>query len=156
MAFEKSDRTVRYVTFELADNLFGIDILTIREIVPEVQITRVQQAPEVVLGLMNLRGQILTVLDMGVLLGLDKVQTDNNSHIIIFKHRDVGFIVDQIGDVIAVGQHRIEPVPANIDAMVKTYLDHIIHLDDQIIMVLNGQKILAYNPADHSGIKDIA
>lgn len=148
------NHNVRYITFKLADNLIGIDILDIREIVPRVKITKVQQASQVVQGLMNLRGQILTVLDIGVLLGFEKTRMDQDSRVIIFKHRDVGFLVDQIGDVVAIDQQQIEPVPANIDIAIKRYLDHIIHLNDQIIMALNSQKILAYTPNDHPSAEE--
>ncbi|MFH2061220.1 MAG: chemotaxis protein CheW [Pseudomonadota bacterium] len=150
------NHNARYITFKLADNLIGIDILDIREIVPGVKITKVQQAPQVVQGLMNLRGRILTVLDIGVLLGLEKTRINKDNRVIVFKHKDVGFLVDQIGDVVAIDQQQIEPVPANIDIVIKRYLDHIIHLDDQIIMALNSQKILAYTPNDHPGAKEYA
>ena len=134
----------QHVTFRLADNLIGINILDIREIVPYIKITKVQQAPAFVLGLINLRGQILTILDIGVFLGLEKRNTHSETHIIIFKHKDVGFIVDQIGDVIGTDQKHIESIPANIEPDIQKYMVNIINQPEEILMILNAQKILSF------------
>jgi len=139
----KLNHKSRYITFRLADNLIGIDILDIREIVPCIKVTKVQQAPEFVLGLINLRGQILTILDIGVLVGLPKRSINPQSHFIIFKNKDAGFIVDRIGDVLEADQTHVESIPANIDTKIRLYLDNIINLPEEILMILNGKKILS-------------
>lgn len=139
----KLNHSFQYVTFRLAHNLIGVNILDIREIVPYVRITQVQQAPEFVLGLMNLRGQILTILDIGVLLGLESRRIHSDTHIFIFKHRDVGFVVDQTGDVVGADQEHIESIPANIDPGIQKFLENIINLPDEILMILNAKKILS-------------
>lgn len=131
------------VTFRLARNLIGINILDIREIVPCRKITRIAKSPRFVMGLMNLRGQILTVLDIGVLFGLQSRTAQKDSFVIIFKHKDVGFIVDKIGDVIGVEQTAIEPVPANIEPGIQEYMEHVINLPDELLMLLNAKKIFS-------------
>ncbi len=143
---EKFEDIIRFVTFKLADNLLGMNILDIREIVPGPKITPVQHAPEAVLGLINLRGQILTALDIRVLLNFDMSINRQDSYLIVFKHHDVGFLVDQVGDVITKHPDEIESVPANIDHGIKPYMDHVIEEDSQLIMAINAQKILAYTP----------
>lgn len=143
MDLSHASHTSRYVTFKLADNLVGINILNIREIVPYIKITQVPQAPDYVLGLINLRGQILMVFDIGVLLGLPKRKIGKESHIIIFKHQDVGFIVDRIGDVISTEKEATEEIPANIEPEIQAYMENIVDLPDQILMILNSRKILA-------------
>lgn len=133
----------RYVTFKLDDNLVGINILDIREIVPYIKITQVAQSPEFVMGLINLRGQILVVFDIGVLLGLGKRTFGKDSHIILFKHKDVGFIVDKIGDVISTDKEFSEDIPANIDSGIKEYMEKIINFSGDILLILDAQKILS-------------
>ncbi len=145
---------LRYITFRLADSLAGINILDVREIVPETRITRVQQAPEVVMGLANLRGQTLTILDLGIMLGLEPVIPGPHSHIIIFKHQDVGFMVDRIGDVISIGPDQIEPVPANFNTPIRQYTDHVIRKDEDLIMVLDANKLLGHTPGDGQKLED--
>ncbi len=140
----KIDHKFQYITFRLANNLIGVSILAVREIVPKFKITEVQKSPDFVLGLMNLRGQILTVFDVGVLFGFEKRQIHSDSHIIIFKHKDVGFIVDQIGDVVGVNDKNIESIPANIEPEIQKYMENIVNLPDEILMVMNAKKVLAY------------
>jgi purine-binding chemotaxis protein CheW len=135
------------VSFKLAHNLMGVNILDIREIVPCRKITPVAQAPGFVTGLMNLRGQILTVLDIGVLLGLEKRAVQAGSHVIVFKNRPVGFIVDRIGDVVGIDPQQMEAIPANIDPKIQEYMEHIIRLPDDILMLLDAAKLLSASAA---------
>lgn len=147
MNLTPTNQTSRYITFRLDTNLIGIDILDIREIIPCQKITLVQHAPDFVSGLINLRGQILTVLDIGIFLGLEKRKIHSETHIIIFKYKEVGFVVDQIGDVIEVDQETIESIPANIEADIQKYMKNIINLPEEILMILNTQKVLSYTQA---------
>ena len=121
----------------------GVNILDIREIVHCVRVTKVHRAPWFVMGLMNLRGQILTILDIGVLLGMEKPGRNSGSHVIVFKHTNVGFAVDQIGDVFDIEKERIEAIPVNIDPRIQKYTNHIINLSDGVMMILNAEKIIS-------------
>lgn len=149
------DRQERYITFKLRDNLIGVNILDIREIVKQVSIFAVPQAPAAVKGLINLRGQIMTVLDIGQLMGFGSTRVEENSHVIVFKHRNAGFLVDRIGDLVVVDPSQTEPVPANMDEGIKAYMDLLIHIKSQIIMTVNTSKILAYNPLKLSHAGDL-
>ncbi len=150
----KIDHKSQYITFRLANNLIGVSILAVREIVPKFKITQVQKSPDFVLGLMNLRGQILTVFDVGVLLGFEKRQIHSDSHVILFKNKDVGFIVDQIGDVVGANDKNIESIPANIEPEIQKYMESIVNLPDEILMVMNAKKVLAYTQAQDKDTKD--
>jgi len=150
----KIDHKSQYITFKLANNLIGVSILAIREIVPRFKITEVQKSPEFVLGLMNLRGQILTVFDIGVLLGFDKRPIHSDSCVIIFKHENVGFIVDQIGDVVSANEKNIESIPANIEPEIQKFMENIVKLPDEIVLVMNAKKVLAYTQAKDENTKD--
>ncbi|NOX35495.1 MAG: purine-binding chemotaxis protein CheW [Deltaproteobacteria bacterium] len=154
MDLSKSNNKSRYITFRLADNLIGINILDIREIIPDIKITKVQQAPEFVLGLISLRGQILTIIDIGVMLGLESRIVHSGTHIIIFKHKDAGFIVDQIGDVIGVDQKYIESIPANINHDIQKYMENIINLPEEALMILNAEKVLSYTETHDETAKE--
>ena len=139
----RNNHNFQYITFRLARNLIGIDILDIREIVPCIRVTKVHRAPWFVMGLMNLRGQILTLLDIGVLLGMEKPGRDSGSHIIVFKHTRVGFAVDQIGDVFSIDREKLESIPVNIDPRIQQYTDTIINRPEGVMMLLNAGKILS-------------
>jgi purine-binding chemotaxis protein CheW len=134
----------QYISFRLAHTFMGIDILDIREIVPCNRVSRVHRAPWFVMGLLNLRGQILTLLDISVLLGFEQPGGRiSGSHIIVFKHANVGFAVDQIGDVFSIDRERIESVPTNINPGIQKYADTIINLPEGVMILLNAGKILS-------------
>jgi len=143
MDLEKTGHKFQCVSFRLGHTLFGVDILDIREIISCAKMTQVQQAPKFVLGLINLRGQVLTIFDISVLLGLDHHRVHSDSHIIIFKHKPVGFVVDQVGDVIDIDPKDRTSVPANIEPGIQTYMEHIIRLPEDILMILAAPKILS-------------
>jgi purine-binding chemotaxis protein CheW len=139
----KPNQNFQYISFKLSNTLMGIDILDIREIVPISRITRVQLAPRFVLGLVNLRGQILTILDIRVLLGPEPPDQVSGGHVIVFKYANVGFAVDQIGDVSGIDRGKIESVPANVTPGVQTYADAVINLQEGVMVILNAHKILS-------------
>jgi purine-binding chemotaxis protein CheW len=91
----------------------------------------------------NLRGQILTILDIRVLLGLDSPDQVSDGHVIVFKHANVGFAVDQIGDVSSIDREKIESVPANVTPGVQAYADAVISLQEGVMVILNAHKILS-------------
>ncbi len=133
----------RSISFSLSETLMGVNILDIREIVPAAKITKVPGSPEFVMGLINLRGQILTILDIAVLLGLAETKINPASHIIVFKYKDAGFAVDAIGDVIETRPDSIESVPASMDYGIRDYLSGITELEKGVLMILDAEKLLA-------------
>ncbi len=133
----------QYVSFRLGRSLFGISIPDIREIVALNRFTRVHRAPEAILGLMNLRGQILTILNTRAVMGLNPNRRFPGSHVIVFKNRPVGFAVDRIGDVTGVEKTRINSVPGNIHPGTADCLDHVIDLPGEVWMIVNADKMTA-------------
>lgn len=155
----------QFATFKLDEQLFGIEILFIREINQLMDITPVQKAPEYIRGLINLRGQIVTVFDLGKRFGLDNREISNSSHNIILKTNNelavvcsnagcdelvtsqdtIGFLVDDIGDVIEVEDHDIEPPPANLGEVDGRFLSGVVKLDNGLLVLLNVEEILSDN-----------
>lgn len=133
----------QYITFRIADFMLGIDILMVREINRMLDITEAPQTPDYVVGLINLRGQTITVFDLGVRLGMNPSIITSESHNIIFKHETVGLLVDQIGDVITVNTDDINPPPANTGDIEAEYIEGVVELDKNLLMILSAEKILA-------------
>ena len=153
----------QYSTFKLNDQFFGVDVLLVREINQQMDITSVQQAPEYIRGLINLRGRIVTILDLGIRLGLGERQVDQNSHNIILKTEEelvairkhenrmdlatssetTGLLVDAVGAIISVDDNNIEPPPASLDEMNGQLLNGIIKLDHELLLLLDLQKVLS-------------
>ena len=132
----------QFDTFRLDDHLVGIDILRVREINRVLDITPVQHAPSYVRGLVNLRGQTVTVLDLGVRLGLSRRMLTEDTHNVILKPEDVGLLVDRIGDVEEADETAIESPPANIGGIAGGFIDCVAKLHKELIVILSPAKIL--------------
>ena len=152
----------QFVTFYLDSDFFGIDILLVREINRNLDITPVELAPPFVRGLLNLRGQVVTVIDLGVRLGIGQRTITRNSSCIVLKTqheltrsatRDrlqdgtsldlVGLLVDYIGDVAKVDESEIEPPPVYAGSVDVRYLSGVITLDKQLLVTLKTTEVLS-------------
>jgi len=152
----------QYSTFRLGDRLFGLDLMMIREINRILDITPVPHAREHIRGLINLRGQIVTILDLGVRLGLARQEIGEESHNIILKTSGelaamrqeagqphyatssdlVGFLVDAIGDVVEADESTIEPPSANVGEAEGGFLSGVIKTDAGLLVLLDIHEVL--------------
>jgi len=109
--------------FYLGDALCGIDINKVQEINKQINYTVVPHSPDYVLGIMNLRGRIVTIIDFGKKLGLNRIKVTEKSRIIIVnsKEEQVGLLVDRITDVITGKWEELAPPPANIKGIQGKY-----------------------------------
>ena len=154
--------TKQYATFYLGENLLGVNVLLIREINRHLEITPVELVPSYVYGLINLRGQIVTVLDLRERIGFE-VSDDQEKieGIIILKTsaemahlrnllgqnentaRDmVGFLVDKIGDMVSIDDKNIETPPANVSGVEGKYIDGVVKLEKDLLIILKVSEIL--------------
>lgn len=152
----------QYATFRLGDRLFGLDLMMIREINRILDITPVPHARGHIRGLINLRGQIVTILDLGVRLGLPRRDIGEASHNIILKASVelaaarqgaanmqassaadlAGFLVDAIGDVVEADDARIEPPSANVGATEGRFLSGVIKTEEGLLVLLDMHEVL--------------
>ncbi len=152
----------QYATFFIEGSLFGIDVLLVREINRNLDITTVDEAPPCIAGLLNLRGQIVTVLDLSVKLGLEKRTIGERSRCIVLKtnaelenHRAQGFrlpktsddiiglLADDIGDMVQIQDGETEPPPANLGSIDGRFLAGVVTLDHNLMATLKMDEILA-------------
>ncbi len=132
----------QFVTFRLDDRLAGVDILKVREINRVLEVTPVQHAPPYVRGLVNLRGQTVTIFDLGVRLGLEPRVLTEDSHNVILKAQDVGLLVDRIGDVEEARESQIESPPANLSGIGAEFVECVVRLNQELILILSPERIL--------------
>ncbi|MFM2002585.1 MAG: hypothetical protein RI963_2011 [Planctomycetota bacterium] len=136
-------------TFFLDDQMFGLDVLRVQEINRIQQLAPVPLAPPAVRGLINLRGQIVTAIDLRERLGfppLDPATRDPVTRpvniIIPSDEGPVSFLVDEVGDVIDVDDRDFEPPPATLDPAAKAYTRGVYKLPDRLLLVLEIEPIL--------------
>lgn len=138
-------RTVELATFYVGDALCGMDILKVQEINKLMEMTKVPQAPDYVTGILNLRGQIVTVIDLGNRLGLTSIDLNDSSRNIIVNSASeyIGLLVSRISDVVAADMDKVEKPPANIGGVQGTYFKGVFKTEDRLIGILDVDKVLA-------------
>jgi len=131
-------------TFYLGSTLMGIDSIRVQEIIRVVDITRVHHASDHILGIINLRGKIVTIMDLSKKLDLLISPVTEDSRIVIVDWRDeyIGLLVDRIMEVRPVDRRDLVPPPTNIQDIQGKYLEGVYHGPDHLITVVDVDKVL--------------
>ncbi len=143
-AQDSSSKDLEFSTFYVGGALCGINILNIQEINKHFEITKVPQAPDYIEGILNLRGRIVTIVDLGKKLGLDPVNEDKDNRNIIVNSEDepIGLLVDSISDVVLASQDDIEPAPSNIGGVRGKFFQGVLKTEKQLIGILDIDEVL--------------
>ncbi|NOX34899.1 MAG: chemotaxis protein CheW [Deltaproteobacteria bacterium] len=139
-----SSEDIEFSTFYVGGALCGIDILNIQEINKHFEITRVPQASDYIEGILNLRGRIVTIIDLGKKLGLSPVNKDKDNRNIIVNSEDehIGLLVDSISDVALAKRENIEPAPSNIGGVKGKFFQGVLKTEKQLIGILDIDEVL--------------
>ncbi|RUT01068.1 chemotaxis protein CheW [Dulcicalothrix desertica PCC 7102] len=138
----------QFCTFFLDKIYFGIDVLQVQEVIRFTQITPVPLAPPDILGLINLRGKIVTIIDIKSRLQMNQnIKNPENNYKIILNNKSelISLIVDDIGDVVEVAENQFEPPPATLKVKIRSLLQGAYKLQDKFLLILNVDKLLAQN-----------
>ncbi len=135
---------LEFSTFYVGGVLYGINILHIQEINKNFEITRVPQSHDYIKGILNLRGRIVTIVDLGKKLGLAPVTKgkDNRNIIVNSEDEHIGLLVDSISDVVMADEADIEPAPSNIGGIRGKYFQGVLKVEKQLIGILNIDEVL--------------
>ncbi|MEA3522810.1 MAG: chemotaxis protein CheW [Campylobacterota bacterium] len=133
----------RYLTFFVDDEQYGIDISKIKEIIAPINITHIPKTPDFVKGVINLRGSIIPVVDIRLKFGMDEREMDMNTAIIIYEvdKVSIGFIVDQVEDVLSLDKNHISDAPHFGSTIDTSFIENVAEVDNDVIMLLNLEKI---------------
>ncbi|MDY0131153.1 MAG: chemotaxis protein CheW [Desulforegulaceae bacterium] len=142
---QKSAKNLELATFYVGEALCGIDILNIQEINKQFEVTTVPQAEDFVKGILNLRGRIVTILDLGKKLGLSPVKKSkgNRNIIVNFYDEQIGLLVDEISDVIVARAEQLDSPPANLGGIEGSYFENIVKTEKTLIGILDIEKVLS-------------
>lgn len=139
------DEIIRVSTFYLDDTLCGIDINLVQEINDDLSLTKVPLSPDYVMGIMNLRGQIVTVIDQGKKIGFSPSEINNDKRVVIVKFKDeyIGLVVDEIKEVIAMDKKKINAPPSNIKGVQGKFFKGVVETDtNELLALLDVEAIL--------------
>jgi purine-binding chemotaxis protein CheW len=132
----------QFSTFYVADLFFGVDVLRVQEVLRFQAMTSVPQAPEVIEGLINLRGQIVTAIDMRRRLQLPPRPSGQAPMNIVVRTSDgaVSLLVDEIGDVMQMEPSTYERPPANLAPAAREIIRGVYKLKDGLLLVLDEER----------------
>ena len=137
-----ADGARQFCTFHLDDHLFGVDVLDVQEVIRYQAMTYVPLAPQVVEGLINLRGQIVTAVDLRARLELPSRPEGQLPMNVVVHTEDgpVSFLVDKIGDVLDVSEADYEPVPDTLHGVSAELLESVYKLPHGLLLVLDTRR----------------
>ena len=135
---------LQLVTFNLANEEFGVDITRVQEINRMMDITKIPNAPEFIKGVVNLRGKIVPVVDLRKKLGFPEKEHDKSTRIMVVEVNGMvlGFIVDSVSEVLRIPESTIEPPPSLVGGVESDYLNGVGKLDDRLLLLINLEKVI--------------
>jgi len=144
MSKEKSmNQGKQFSTFYIDGRLYGIDVMKVQEVTKPMQVTSMRTAPPFIKGLINLRGQIATAIDLRELFGLNP-DSSTEKMTVVCRLEDVliSLLVDNIGDVIETVDQNFETSPLTITPKIRSFMQGIYKTDDAILSIINLDNIL--------------
>ena len=141
---EPPSRAGEYLTFNLGQESYGVDILQVQEIIGIPRLTRLPRAPEHMLGVMNLRGMVVPVLDMRRKLNLE-CNESGEAVVVVLRvgEKIMGAVVDSVRDVVQLTEDQVQNPPDFAGGLRRDYLRGLCHLEDEMIILLELDRLLA-------------
>jgi len=139
-----SESGVQLVTFRLAEETYGINVMHVQEVLRITEIAPVPGAPSYVLGIINLRGNVVTVIDTRSRFGLMGAETDDSSRIVIIESDDqvVGILVDSVAEVVELNLSDIDSAPNVGNDESSRYIQGVANLENGLLIVVDLNKLL--------------
>ena len=140
----QSGQTILLTTFFVRHSLCALDAAGIQEVIRVGALTTVRHAPEEVTGIVNLRGKIVTILDLGLRLGFAKASPGSDSRIFIIEDRNefIGLLVDRVDEVVEVEREKCQAPPANVPWGQARFFKGVCQIRGRVITILDSGQIL--------------
>jgi len=138
----------KYLTFDLADEEYGVEILRVREIIGMMEITPVPKTPDFVLGVINLRGKVIPVVDLRLKFGLPYKEPDDRTCVIVVEVANegttlqMGIVVDRVNEVADVKAADVEPTPSFGVSLDTAFILGMAKVGDKVKILLDIDKVL--------------
>lgn len=144
----------RYICFNLGEQEYGVPLLSIKEVLGFPEITPIPQTPSHFLGIMNLRGNVISVMDLREKIGLNSANTTETS-VMIFDlgHYQLGVVVDKINAVITIPEADISERPVLESSASTDYIENVYRNKDQLVLLISIAKALSLE--DHRTLEHI-
>ena len=138
-------QTIQVVSFKLGSEEYGVDIAQVQEINRMVAVTHVPRAPVFMEGVINLRGQLIPIIDLRARFGMPRVDHTKNTRIVVTEigTKRVGMVVDSVSEVLRLPIEQIEAAPEMITGVDTEYIRGVGKIEDRLIIMLDLTKIIS-------------
>ena len=135
----------QFVTFEVDTEEYGLEILRVQEVVRLPKLTKLPRAPHFIKGVIDLRGDVIPIIDLREKFGLTGHDYKENTRTIIVevKEKKIGMIVDNVSQVVRVADSNIAPPPPSIGGVSNNLISGVIRMDDRLIILMNVENVLS-------------
>jgi purine-binding chemotaxis protein CheW len=142
---ELEDPILQWVTYQLEDEVYGINVMQVQEVLRITEIAPVPGAPSYVLGIINLRGSVVTVIDTRSRFGLMPKETDDLSRIIIVEVNGnvIGMLVDSVAEVVYLHQSEIDTAPSVSNDDSSRFIQGVCSREDYLLIIVDVDKFLS-------------
>jgi len=139
-----NDEVIQWVTFRLADEVYGINVMQVQEVLRVTEIAPVPGAPHYVLGIINLRGNVVTVIDTRIRLGLPTAEVTDSTRIVIIEtaRHVVGMLVDCVAEVVDVATSEVESAPNVGSDESANYIQGVASRENELLILVDLNKLL--------------
>lgn len=143
-AQSESDPVLQWVTFRLDDETYGVNVMQVQEVLRYTEIAPVPGAPQYVLGIINLRGNVVTVIDTRSRFGLPPADVTDNTRIVIIEAEGqvVGIMVDAVAEVVYLRQSEIETAPNVGNDESAKFIQGVCNKNDELLILVELDKML--------------
>ena len=138
------DQVTQWGTFRLGDEIYGVNVMQIREMLRYTEITPVPGAPYYVLGIINLRGNVVTVIDTRTRFGLSPGEIDNNTRIVIVEvgAQVVGMLVDSVAEVTYLNESEIETAPNVGNEETSKFITGVCNKHNELLILIDLERMI--------------
>ncbi|MGB1092161.1 MAG: chemotaxis protein CheW [Oceanobacter sp.] len=138
------DPILQWVTFRLENESYGINVMQVQEVLRYTEIAPVPGAPSYVLGIINLRGNVVTVIDTRLRFGLVDAETTEQTRIVIIEAENqvVGILVDAVAEVVYLRQSEIETTPSVGNEESAKFIQGVCHKNDELLILVDLEKLM--------------
>ncbi len=140
-----NDEVLQWVTFQLEEETYGINVMQVREVLRYTEIAPVPGAPDYVLGIINLRGNVVTVIDTRSRFGLMQGETSDNTRIIVIEseRQVIGILVDSVAEVVYLRSSEIDTTPSVGTDESSKFIQGVSNRDGKLLILVDLNKLLS-------------
>ncbi len=153
-----SGEVVQVVSFRLGGEEYGVDISQVQEIIRLVEITHVPRAPRFMEGVINLRGQLIPIIDLRTRFGMPRIDATKSTRIVVTEigNKRVGIVVDSVSEVLNIPIENVEPAPEMVAGVGTEYIQGVGKLGERLIIMLDLTMVISTEEKQQLGSVETA